>query len=48
MKSRERAISQGREPGEIMARTEVRHEAYEVLMDSRYGPEDPLIGPVLE
>lgn len=36
MKSREHAISHGREPGEIMARTEVRHEAYEVLMDSRY------------
>ena len=39
MKSREHAISHGREPGEIMARTEVRHEAYEVLMDSRYEPE---------
>lgn len=35
MKSREHAISHGREPGEIMARTEVRHEAYEVLIDSR-------------
>ncbi|HSM08067.1 MAG TPA: antibiotic biosynthesis monooxygenase [Gemmatimonadota bacterium] len=39
MKSREHAISHGREPGEIMARTEVRHEAYEVLMDSRCEPE---------
>lgn len=39
MKSREHAISHGREPGEIMARTEVRHDAYEVLMDSRYEPE---------
>ena len=35
MKSTEHAISHGREPGRIMARTEVRHEAYEVLMDSR-------------
>ena len=24
-----------REPGEIMARTQVRHDAYEVLLDSR-------------
>lgn len=39
MKSNEHAISHGREPGEIMARTEVRHEAYEVLMDSRGQPE---------
>ena len=39
MKSTEHAISHGREPGEIMARTEVRHEAYEVLMDSRGEPE---------
>lgn len=35
MKSGEHAISHSREPAEIMARTEVRHEAYEVLMDSR-------------
>jgi heme oxygenase (mycobilin-producing) len=35
MKSREHAISHSREPAEIMARTSVRHEAYEVLMDSR-------------
>lgn len=39
MKSREHAISHSREPAEIMARTEVRHEAYEVLMDSRRTPE---------
>ncbi|AHG87805.1 Antibiotic biosynthesis monooxygenase [Gemmatirosa kalamazoonensis] len=35
MRSREHAVSHAREPGEIMGRTEVRHEAYEVLMDSR-------------
>ncbi len=35
MKSEEHAISHSREPGEIMARTRVRHEAFEVLMDSR-------------
>ncbi len=35
MKSDEHAVSHSREPAEIMARTEVRHEAYEVLMDSR-------------
>ncbi len=39
MKSGEHATSHGREPGEIMARTEVRHEAYEVLMDSRGEPD---------
>ncbi|MDX1673336.1 MAG: antibiotic biosynthesis monooxygenase [Longimicrobiales bacterium] len=39
MKSDEHAISHGREPGEIMGRTDVRHEAYEVLMDSRSEPE---------
>ena len=39
MGSREHAASHGREPGEIMARTQVRHEAYEVLMDSRRSPE---------
>jgi heme oxygenase (mycobilin-producing) len=39
MRSREHEISHAREPGEIMARTEVRHEAYEVLMDSRRTPE---------
>lgn len=35
MGSGEHAHSHSREPGEIMARTTVRHEAYEVLMDSR-------------
>ena len=35
MRSRERAISDAREPAEIMARTTVHHEAFEVLLDSR-------------
>ena len=35
MRSQERAASHSREPGEIMTRTTVRHEAYEVLLDSR-------------
>ena len=35
MKSPERAVAHSREPADIMARTTVRHEAYEVLMDSR-------------
>lgn len=39
MRSREHAASHAREPGEIMGRTEVRHEAFEVLMDSRAAPE---------
>ena len=39
MGSAEHAVSHGREPGEIMARTTVRHEAFEVLMDSRAEPE---------
>jgi heme oxygenase (mycobilin-producing) len=39
MRSEEHAASHSREPGEIMARTGVRHEAYEVLMDSRRAPE---------
>jgi heme oxygenase (mycobilin-producing) len=39
MRSPEHAASHGREPAEIMARTVVRHEAYEVLMDSRTEPE---------
>jgi heme-degrading monooxygenase HmoA len=43
MRSQERAISHSREPAEIMARTAVRHEAFEVLLDSRepatWGPE---------
>lgn len=39
MSSQEHAISHGREPADIMARTTVRHEAFEVLMDSRVEPE---------
>jgi len=39
MKSPEHAFSHSREPGEIMARTSVRHEAAELLMDSRLDPE---------
>jgi len=39
MTSAEHATSHAREPGEIMARTEVRHEAFEVMMDSRTTPE---------
>ena len=35
MQSTEHEISHSREPAEIMARTAVRHEAFEVLMDSR-------------
>ena len=35
MKSTEHAASHSREPAEIMGRTNVRHEAYEVLLDSR-------------
>ena len=35
MASEEHAISHSREPAEIMSRTQVRHEAFEVLMDSR-------------
>ena len=39
MSSQEHATSHGREPADIMARTTVRHEAFEVLMDSRVEPE---------
>jgi heme-degrading monooxygenase HmoA len=39
MQSTEHEISHSREPGEIMGRTEVRHEAFEVIMDSRATPE---------
>lgn len=39
MNSEEHALSHAREPGEIMARTEVRHEAFEVIMDSRRRPD---------
>lgn len=35
MRSEEHERSHSREPAEIMARTSVRHEAFEVLMDSR-------------
>ena len=35
MGSRERDVAHSREPADIMARTTVRHEAYEVLIDSR-------------
>lgn len=35
MRSDARATSKAREPHEIMARTSVRHEAFEVLIDSR-------------
>jgi len=35
MKSEAHKISHSREPGEIMGRTPVRHEAFEVLLDSR-------------
>lgn len=35
MRSEEHMISHSREPGEIMKRTSVRHEAYDVLIDSR-------------
>lgn len=44
MTSAEHAISHSREPAEIMGRTEVRHEAYEVLMDSRKEPEWLVLG----
>lgn len=39
MASEEHATSHSREPAAIMARTSVRHEAFEVLMDSRSAPE---------
>src|SRR5215207_9988667 len=39
MGSEAHALSHSREPGAIMGRTSVRHEAYEVLMDSRAAPE---------
>ncbi|MHB1168631.1 MAG: antibiotic biosynthesis monooxygenase family protein [Longimicrobiales bacterium] len=39
MKSEAHATSHSREPADIMARTQVRHEAFEVLMDSRTAPE---------
>jgi heme-degrading monooxygenase HmoA len=39
MASEERARSHSREPADVMSRSGVRHEAYEVLMDSRQDPE---------
>jgi len=39
MRSEEHAVSHSREPADIMARTSVRHEAFEVLMDSRFDSE---------
>ena len=39
MSSREHATSHAREPAAIMARTQVRPEAFEVMMDSRSEPE---------
>ena len=39
MQSEEHATSHSREPAEIMARSKVRHEAFDVLMDSRGAPE---------
>lgn len=39
MQSEAHATSHASEPAEIMDRTAVRHEAYEVLMDSRLEPE---------
>ena len=39
MGSGEHAVSHSREPAAIMGRTLVRHEAFEVLMDSRGAPE---------
>ena len=43
MTSAEHATSHSREPAEIMARTRVRHEAFDVLMDSRAAVE-PEVG----
>lgn len=39
MSSTEHAASHSREPADIMGRSSVRHEAFEVLMDSRARPE---------
>ena len=39
MRSEEHRVSHSREPAEIMARAAVRHEAFEVLMDSRQAGE---------
>lgn len=48
MRSVEHATSHAREPAAIMARSEVRHEAFAVMMDSRSDPEwlaDAVLGP---
>jgi heme oxygenase (mycobilin-producing) len=37
MNSEAHGVSHSREPRQIMERTEVRHEAFEVLLDSRHG-----------
>lgn len=39
MSSSEHATSHSREPAEIMSRTSVRHEAFDVMMDSRASDE---------
>jgi heme-degrading monooxygenase HmoA len=39
MRSEEHRVSHSREPAEIMGRTTVRHEAFEVLIDSRAADE---------
>ena len=39
MRSEEHAASHSRAPAEVMARVQVRHEAFHVLMDSRESPE---------
>ncbi len=39
MASMEHATSHSREPADIMGRSAVRHEAFEVMMDSRTRPE---------
>lgn len=39
MRSAEHAVSQSREPKAVMARATVRHEAFDVLVDSRRKPE---------
>jgi heme-degrading monooxygenase HmoA len=44
MRSEEHAVSHSREPKEIMGRTTVRHEAYEVILDSRAEPSHPRAG----
>jgi heme-degrading monooxygenase HmoA len=39
MNSHEHAVSHAREPAEIMSRTRVTHQAFDVLLDSRLDPE---------